>query len=94
MGVGEQPHKDPAVRMPNQHVGWRDACVVEESPQVGDLGRGVVHTGDRRAVDQPGAVIGAGACRMTQGALNLTPVINVAAEPASRMTVGLPVPRQ
>jgi hypothetical protein len=33
MRVGEQPHKDLTIRMPNQHVGWRDAAWSSRRPR-------------------------------------------------------------
>ena len=61
----------------------------EQPRQVVDLILGVVHAGHRRAVAQPGAIVGTGPGRPTEFGLHIVPVQRVAAEPGLQHDSGV-----
>jgi hypothetical protein len=78
--MGVQPGKQPAIGVPGQYVGRRDAGREQQLLQVADLVRGVVHAAAPDARAEPGAVVRAGAGRARQVALRVAPVAAAAAE--------------
>src|SRR3954452_15247501 len=69
-----------AVGVAGEHIRRRDLGAVEQPLQLIDLVGGIVNAGDREAIAEPGAVIGAGPGDPADLGLNVTPGVAAVAE--------------